>query len=124
MKARTDVLYIYDILECCKKIDEYLLEVDQKSFDGNRMMQDAVVRNIEIIGEAAKSLSQEIRDETPEIEWREIMRMRDKIVHHYFRIDLETVWQTAKSDVPALAEGLRRYNPGPSEPADSDQTSQ
>ena len=74
------------------------------------MMQDAVVRNVEIIGEAAKSLSQEIRDEIPEIEWREIMRMRDKIVHHYFRIDLETVWQTAKHDVPALAEALQRID--------------
>ena len=54
MRARNDDLYIYDILECCKKIDEYLFGVDRELFDGNRMMQDAVVRNIEIIGEAAK----------------------------------------------------------------------
>lgn len=119
MKARTDALYIYDILECCKKIEEYISGIDQISFDNNRMMQDAVVRNIEIIGEAAKALSPESRDATSEIEWREIMRMRDKIVHHYFRIDLETVWQTAKTDVPALAEVLQRIDPGSLESADT-----
>jgi len=107
MRARNDDLYIYDILASCKKIDEILFGVDREMFDGNRMMQDAGVRNIEIIGEAAKGLSPEKRAAIPNVEWREIMRMRDKIVHHYFRIDLETVWQTAKTDVPALVKALQ-----------------
>ena len=123
MKARNDALFIYDIVECCKKIEAYLSGADRRSFDANPMMQDAIVRNLEIIGEAAKRLSRSSRDGAPEIEWREIMRMRDKIAHHYFRIDLDTVWQTTKSDVPVLAEALARLELASFGSADSDQSS-
>lgn len=68
-------------------------------------------------------MSQSSRDRAPEIEWREIVRMRDKIAHHYFRIDLDTVWQTAKSDVPILADALARLELASFGSADSDQSS-
>lgn len=66
------------------------------------MLQDAIVRNIEIIGEAAKNLSEKLRMASPQIAWRDIMRMRDKIVHHYFRIYVDVVWQTLQTDIPVL----------------------
>lgn len=102
MKARTDVLYLYDIAECCRKTAEYVDGVSEDTFKQNSLIQDAVVRNIEIIGEASKCLSARLREANPQIEWKEIMRMRDKIVHHYFKLDLDVVWQTANVDIPAL----------------------
>jgi len=107
MKTRTDELFIYDILECCGRIEEYLSGKSKETFIEDLMLQDAVVRNIEIIGEASKSLSAEFRQRVPGIEWSDIMRMRDKIVHHYFKLDLEVVWQTAIHDVPDLAHAIR-----------------
>ncbi len=93
MKARTDELFLFDITKCCQKIAEYLDGVTEVAFKENSLLQDAVVRNIEIIGEASKSLSSDLRDRNPHIEWKDIMRMRDKIVHHYFKLDLDVVWQ-------------------------------
>lgn len=72
------------------------------------MLQDALVRNIEIIGEASKNLSSELRENHPQIAWRDIMRMRDKIVHHYFRLNLETIWQTATQDIPKLRPEIEK----------------
>lgn len=66
------------------------------------MLQDALVRNIEVVGEAVKNLSPEIKDAYPQIAWSQIARMRDKIAHHYFRINLEVVWKTVTDDLPAL----------------------
>ncbi len=72
------------------------------------MLQDALVRNIEIIGEASKNLSEETRENNPQIEWRDIMRMRDKIAHHYFRLNLETIWQTASQDITKLKPEIEK----------------
>jgi len=107
MKSRTDDLFIYDIIEACERVGTYLDGVERKRFDTDSMIQDAVVRNIEIIGEAAKNISAETKDEHPKIAWREIARMRDKIVHHYFRLNMDIVWQTATVDIPDLLELLR-----------------
>ncbi|MGE3466970.1 MAG: DUF86 domain-containing protein [Pyrinomonadaceae bacterium] len=68
----------------------------------NPMLQDALVRNIEVVGEAVKNLSTEITEAHPDIAWSQIARMRDKIAHHYFRINLDVVWKTATDDLPAL----------------------
>ena len=106
MKARTDDLFLFDIAASCRKIANYLGEVTKGQFDNDSLLQDGVVRSIEIIGEASKSLSSELREQSPQIELREIMRMRDKIVHHYFKLDLEVVWQTATVDVPALRDQI------------------
>ena len=102
MKDRNENLFLADIKECCEKIERYIEGVSEENFRANKMLQDALVRNIEIIGEAAKNLSDEIRAENPEIPWRDVTRMRDKIVHHYFRLNLEVIWQTATEDVSAL----------------------
>lgn len=108
MKARNDDLFIFDIVECCRKIESYLSEVNENDFLQNPMLQDAVVRNIEIIGEAAKNLTEETRNSHSAIGWRDIMRMRDKIAHHYFRINIDVVWQTAKTDIPELLSKLQQ----------------
>ena len=102
MKTRNERLFLYDILGCCDNIEFYIDGVSEIEFQNNKMMQDALVRNIEVIGEAAKNLSKELIENNPAVSWSQIMRMRDKIVHHYFRIDLDFIWQTVKEDIPAL----------------------
>lgn len=102
MNPRSDRLFLYDVIESCEKIETYASGVAEKDFKSNKMLQDAIVRNIEIIGEASKNLSENLREANPEIAWRDIMRMRDKIVHHYFRIDVDVVWQTIQSDIAEL----------------------
>lgn len=108
MKTRNDELFLYDIVECCGKIENYLEGISKENFLQNQMLQDAIVRNIEIIGEASKNISEEIRESNTQIEWRNITRMRDKIVHHYFRLNLETVWQTATEDISKLKPEIEK----------------
>jgi len=66
------------------------------------MIQDAAVRNIELIGEAVKNLSDEAKSSHPEIPWQRIARMRDKVIHHYFRLDLSLVWEVVEKHIPQL----------------------
>lgn len=102
MKDRNENLFLADIIECCEKIERYISGVDEKDFQVNEILQDALVRNIEIIGEAAKNLSAATRDANVAVPWRDVMRMRDKIVHHYFRLKLEIIWQTVTENIPVL----------------------
>ncbi|MBX3289872.1 MAG: DUF86 domain-containing protein [Acidobacteria bacterium] len=112
MKSRNDKLFLYDILESCKRIGEYTGGIEENVFKESRMLQDALVRNIEIIGEAAKNLTTEITDANSDLPWKEIMRMRDKIIHHYFRIDLDVVWQTVTFDIPVLEKRVAEIYEG------------
>lgn len=102
MKSRHDRLYLYDILECCDRVAEYIDGVGEADYLANTMLQDALVRNIEVVGEAVKNLSPELTEANPNVAWSQIARMRDKIAHHYFRINLDVVWQTATNDLPSL----------------------
>jgi uncharacterized protein with HEPN domain len=71
------------------------------------LRQDAAIRQIEVIGEAVKKLSPELKDRHPEIPWRDVVGMRDKLVHDHFGVDLDAVWNTARKDIPQLKEEIR-----------------
>ena len=99
---KTDIAYLEHILLCIKKIEEYTKELDRKAFSENELIQDAVIRNIEIIGEATKKISSDLKSQYREIPWKEMSGMRDKLIHDYFGVDVDVVWKTVKEDIPFL----------------------
>jgi uncharacterized protein with HEPN domain len=102
MKERDNLPYLRHILDATDRIESYVSGIDEGVFLGNAEKQDAVIRQLQIIGEAAKRLSAELRAAYPDIPWREVAGMRDKLVHDYFGVDLQFVWVTVTEDIPAL----------------------
>ncbi len=99
---RSDIAYLRHILDAINRIGEYLQGVTEVDFHNQYLIQDGVIRQIEIIGEATKQLSKETRENYSHIPWCDIAGMRDKLTHHYFGVDMEEVWLTAQDDLPTL----------------------
>ncbi|MBF0539576.1 MAG: DUF86 domain-containing protein [Nitrospirae bacterium] len=106
---KDDQVYLHHILDAITQIKTYVKGVDYETFKSNRMLQDAVVRQLEIVGEASKNISMEIRSKHSVIAWRDLVGMRDKLIHHYFGIDLSVVWKTVKQDIPSLESRLQEF---------------
>jgi uncharacterized protein with HEPN domain len=100
-------LRIEDILEAAGRIESYITGLTFEQFQADRRTVDAVVRNLEVIGEAARHLVAMQPELRADIPWADIAGMRNVLIHAYFGVDLGIVWQTASSDVPALSEKLR-----------------
>ena len=99
---RDDSVYIRHIADAIDRIEKYTSDVDEKTFLTNSLIQDAVIRQLEIVGEAAKRLSPELRQANAEIPWQGVAGMRDKLIHGYFGVEISQVWLTVTGDVPAL----------------------
>ena len=108
MSKRNEKLYINDILEAIRNIEDYTKSISFKEFSGNQMIIDAVVRNFEIIGEAANHVSPKTRFSVPEIPWEDITGMRNKIIHEYFGVDLEIIWQTIQESLPDFKKTIKK----------------
>ena len=100
--VHADVVYLRHILDAILRIDEYLQGVNEEDFYRKHLIQDGVIRQLEIIGEATKQISKETRNNHDHIPWKDMAGMRDKLIHDYFGVDIEQVWLTAKSDIPFL----------------------
>jgi len=99
-------LYFGDILECIEKIEKYTRNLNKRDFYKDTEKQDAVVRRLEIIGEAAKNIPSGLKKENPDIPWRDVSDMRNFMIHEYPRVDLSTVWEVIKKDIPKLKKKI------------------
>jgi uncharacterized protein with HEPN domain len=104
---KDDTVYLKHILDAIDLIGSYLKGKSYEDFTDSRMLQDAVIREIEIIGEAAKNLSVKFRNKYSEMPWKQMAGMRDKLIHEYFGVDLGAVWDTATKDIPLLKGKLQ-----------------
>ena len=96
-----DRLYLESIRDCMERIAEYTA-TGEDAFMASRLIQDGVIRNLEVIGEATKNLSSELREANPAIPWRQIAGMRDVLIHDYLKVNLARVWRTVVTDLPPL----------------------
>ncbi|MCL5280080.1 MAG: DUF86 domain-containing protein [Planctomycetes bacterium] len=99
---KPDGVYLSHMRDAIAKIERYLAAVDYETFAGNDMMIDAVVRELEIIGEAARNLSGPFIEQHPDIPWSRIKRMWNILIHEYFGVSLKVVWDTTHSNLPQL----------------------
>lgn len=90
------------ILDSISSIEQYTNQLTKEEFLSNFMVQDAVVRNLEIIGEASKNIPADVKEKFPHIPWRDINAMRNKLIHEYFRVDAETVWNVVQFELNDL----------------------
>lgn len=97
---KNPIIYLNHILDCINKIKTYTEDMNQDDFLNNSLIQDGVIRNLEIIGEATKQLEQEFRLKYPQIEWKKIAGMRDKLIHDYIGVDLWAVWGVVEKIIP------------------------
>ncbi len=102
MKKRETEDFVRDILDSINAIEEFVKDITFQDFIKERKINYAVIRAIEIIGEATKNISKSFRSKYPEVPWDEMAGMRDKLIHHYFGVDMEVLWITATENVPRL----------------------
>lgn len=106
MKKREYRDYLIDIMTSINDIESFLAGMTYEDFMSNKMASNAVIRSLEVIGEATKNLPKSIQDKDPSIQWKKMAGMRDKIIHEYFGVNYETVWKTAKKILPGLKDKI------------------
>jgi len=108
MYKRTDKEFLLDMFFACEKIIKYTKHLDFEHFSEDEKTIDAVVRNIEILGEAVKNISADLKEKYPEVEWSMIARTRDKLIHSYFGLDIDILWKITQKNIPDLKDKIER----------------
>jgi len=107
---KDDKIYIEHILQSIDRIESYLIGKDHQSFSNDFMLQDAVVRQLEIIGEVTKRISKDLRNKNPQVPWSDMAGMRDILIHDYIDVDIEIVWKTASESIINLKNLLQNLS--------------
>ena len=106
--TRNYKLFLEDIINSIINIEEFTKGFSYESFSKDKKTQSAVIRELEIIGEASKNIPKEIEEKFPEIPWSDMSRMRDKLIHGYFSINLEILWKTVKERIPEIKPKIEK----------------
>lgn len=107
MNKKDHLIFLEHILESIKDIESYSKGISKNRFFKDKQLQDAIVRRIEIIGEAVRNIPDDVKNKYATVSWKEIVGTRDIFIHHYFGIDLEIVWSIVKNDLPDLKKKIR-----------------
>ena len=108
MSKREWKLFVEDILESIELIESYVANMNFDNFKNDRKTIDAVVRNLEIIGEAARNISDEIKNKYQNVDWKGMIGLRNRIAHGYFGINLTIIWEILKQELPPLKEKMKQ----------------
>jgi uncharacterized protein with HEPN domain len=108
---RNDAALLLDMLIAARKIVQFSADLTKKQFENSELHQSAVIRELQVIGEAARLISEPTKSSHTEIAWPVIAGMRNRIVHEYFRIDLDLLWDVTQEDIPTLIEQLKPLIP-------------
>lgn len=103
---KEDSVFVNHIFDSINAIETFSKGISRKDLKKNRLVQSAIVREIEVIGESARNISESFKKKHSEILWKDIIRTRDKMIHHYFGIDLDIVWNIIKFDLQSLKKKL------------------
>ncbi len=106
--SKDDSLYLRHILDAIANIESFLKDVNQDYFKSSKLVQDAVIRNLEIIGEAAKRVPKKYKDQCPAVEWKKVSGMRDVLIHDYLGVDVDIVWAVVQNRLPALKLNIQK----------------
>ncbi|MCD6448592.1 MAG: DUF86 domain-containing protein [Thermoplasmata archaeon] len=101
-------LFIKDIIDAIERIEEFVAGMNFEEFENDDKTVSAVVRKLEIIGEATKNIPDEIKEKYPKLPWKEMAKIRDKLIHGYFSVDFEIVWKVIKEELPELKPKIRK----------------
>ncbi|KKN32218.1 hypothetical protein LCGC14_0816110 [marine sediment metagenome] len=111
MKERTPKIYLEDIITFIKRIESYIQDLNFENFKKTQLVIDAVIRNLELIGEASKNISSEIKKKFSNIPWSEMIGLRNLATHGYFKIDLKIIWDIITKDIPENKQSIQNiYN--------------
>ncbi len=108
MTEKDDGVFIEHILESIQAIQEFSKDMNLDELSSNRMKRNAIFREIEIIGEASKNLSNNLKEKYKKIPWKEIAGTRDKLIHHYFGVNLDLLFKTIQEDIPELKKQIEK----------------
>ena len=108
MKSRDYRDYLHDILDAINDIETFVDDMSYEEFIKDRKTLNAVVRSIEIIGEASKSIPEAMKAKYKDLPWKKMAGMRDKLIHAYFGVDTETLWKAVKDNIPPLKKSIQK----------------
>jgi len=105
---KDDTVYLRHIIDAFLQIERYTNGVTYEEFLSNSLLQDAVIRQLEVMGEAARNLSADLQNEYPAIPWRQMISLRNRMIHAYFNVNLQIIWEIIQGDIPNLKQDMIR----------------
>jgi len=105
---KDDTVYLRHIIDAFLQIERYTNDVTYEEFLSNSLLQDAVIRQLEVMGEAARNLSADLQNGYPAIPWRQMISLRNRMIHAYFNVNLQIIWEIIQGDIPNLKKDMMR----------------